>query len=83
MKYLIWFVICLAVVIWIKRKKAALSGMHGNAHANIHGPASEPTVEAMQQCALCGMYIPASEAMIDGNGAIFCCAEHRTQHAAH
>jgi uncharacterized protein len=85
MKYLIWFVICLAVVVWIKRKKAALSDMRGNTqgmHADMHGAASAPNVETMQQCAHCGMYIPASEAVMNGNGAIFCCAEHRTQHAA-
>ena len=38
MKYLIWFVICLAVVTWIKRKKAAFfnpqADVHGGAGAN-------------------------------------------------
>jgi uncharacterized protein len=82
MKYLIWFVICLAVVVWIKRKKAALSGMHSNTHGNAHGAVSEPTVETMQPCAHCGMYIPASEAVMDGNGAFFCCVDHRAQRAA-
>jgi uncharacterized protein len=78
MKYLIWFVICLAVVTWIKRKKAAFFNPQADAQGG--AGANNPAVESMQQCAQCGMHIPASEAVTDGSGLIFCCQEHRAQH---
>ena len=78
MKYLIWLLIVFAVVTWIKRLKAGFSNVHRDSR-NSSGPR---IAEAMQQCARCGMHIPASEAVIDGNGAIFCSDEHRAQYAA-
>jgi uncharacterized protein len=78
MKYLIWFLICLAVVTWIKRKKAAFFNMN---HQGPRTSSGEPTIETMQQCARCGMHIPASEAITDGSGTVFCCQEHRVQYA--
>ncbi|WP_335340170.1 PP0621 family protein [Collimonas arenae] len=45
--------------------------------------APEPTqVEAMVACVHCGMHFPASEAIADSSGAIFCSAEHRRLHAS-
>ena len=78
MKYLIWLLIVFAVVTWIKRLKAGFS----NAHRDARSSSSTPIVEAMQQCARCGMHIPASETVINRNGAIFCSEEHLAQHAA-
>ncbi|HSY29863.1 MAG TPA: PP0621 family protein [Burkholderiaceae bacterium] len=75
MKYLIWLLIVFAVVTWIKRLKAGFSNVHRDSRN------ATRIAEAMQQCARCGMHIPASEAVIDGNGAIFCSEEHRAQHA--
>lgn len=77
MKYLIWLLICFAVVVWIKRFKAGLSHSQGNAR-NSQGRVPE----AMRQCVQCGMHIPASEAVTDSAGAIFCCEEHRAQHVS-
>lgn len=77
MKYLIWLLVALAVVVWLKRGRAALSGSQGKA-----GNASNRREsEAMRQCTQCGMHIPASEALTDRAGATFCCEEHRAQHA--
>jgi uncharacterized protein len=89
MKYLIWFLICLAVVTWIKRKKAAFVRNSINMHNphNLRTPqgdapgASGAAVETMRQCAQCGVYIPASEALSDNSGVQFCCQEHRVLHA--
>jgi uncharacterized protein len=79
MKYLIWFLICFAVVTWIKRKKTAFFNFHQRAHSGSRG---EPIVESMQQCARCGMHFPASEAISDRDGKVFCSQEHRVQYAA-
>ncbi|AIY43591.1 hypothetical protein LT85_4433 [Collimonas arenae] len=38
--------------------------------------------EAMVACAHCGMHFPASEAIADASGAVFCSAEHRRLHAS-
>lgn len=77
MKYLIWFLIGLAVVSWIKRLKSGHSNSQGTPRNS-----SENRPETMRQCARCGTYIPVSEAVTDGSGAIFCCEEHRLQHMA-
>lgn len=79
MKYLIWLLIGLAVVVWIKRLKAGLLNSPGDARRSTGG---SPPAEAMRQCARCGVHIPASEAVTDAAGSIFCCEEHRAQHAA-
>jgi len=78
MKYLIWLLIVVAVVTWFKRFKAGLSNSHGNAR----GSSTLRETETMRQCAHCGIHIPASEAVTDGAGAIFCCEEHRVQYVA-
>jgi uncharacterized protein len=78
MKYLIWLLVALAVVVWLKRARAALSGSQGKADNSFRRRESE----AMLQCAQCGIYIPASEALTDHDGAAFCCDAHRVQHAA-
>lgn len=36
--------------------------------------------EAMVRCAQCGVYVPISEAIADGNN-FFCCEEHRKKGA--
>ncbi len=45
------------------------------------GPASvggaSPQVETMVACVHCGLHFPASEAVTDHAGAIFCSEEHR------
>lgn len=80
MKYLIWFIIVLAVVTWFKRTFARLTGspdeMRGRAQS------SPQLVEAMRQCQHCGTYIPASEAVSGSSGAIFCSEEHKALHAS-
>jgi uncharacterized protein len=77
MKYLIWLLVALAAVVWLKRIRAGLSGSRSDVgNRSVHRES-----EAMQQCARCGVHIPASEAVIDATGTIFCCAEHRAQHA--
>lgn len=38
------------------------------------------TVEAMLACAHCGLHFPASEALTNTNGSVFCSIEHQRLH---
>ncbi|MBV8634935.1 MAG: hypothetical protein JO002_10630 [Burkholderiaceae bacterium] len=76
MRVLIWLVIGLAVVVWLKRAVARVT--HGT------GPAGQPRQrapkgesETMLQCAHCGVHFPASEAVTGAAGAVYCSADHR------
>jgi len=73
MKFLIWLVIGLAVVTWFSRFKSRLSGTDREVGAKNQ----DPTPEAMLQCKVCGLHVPASEAVFDAGGSAFCCEEHR------
>lgn len=77
MKFLIWLVIAAAVVTWVLRVKSSLAnaGRVGREKASRR----EKLAESMLQCARCGVHFPASEALIDADGAAFCCEEHRAQ----
>ncbi|WP_034300831.1 PP0621 family protein [Herbaspirillum sp. RV1423] len=80
MKYLIWLVIALAVVVWLQRTKKSMTA----------GAASSPDgrnpfgarkqrkqqAETMVQCAHCGIHFPASESVTNASGAVFCSEEH-------
>lgn len=78
MRLLIWLVIGLAVVVWLKRFLASLAHQGqptpGTAQS---GAARQRQSEVMVQCAHCGVHFPASEALAGADGAVYCCAEHR------
>ncbi|PUA17458.1 PP0621 family protein [Glaciimonas sp. PCH181] len=92
MKYVIWLVIALAVVVWFQRTKKNIinksrsasgdptGGAGGGAHPSSLSGASPP-VEEMVACAHCGLHFPASEAVTDYAGTVFCGEEHRRLHA--
>ncbi|WP_395825812.1 PP0621 family protein [Collimonas sp.] len=89
MRFVILVVILLAVIVWFQRLKKNLgrdrssSGGDSFPGAMPASAAPEPTpVEAMVACAHCGMHFPASEAIADSSGAIFCSTEHRRLHAS-
>ncbi|MFZ1180911.1 MAG: PP0621 family protein [Herbaspirillum sp.] len=68
MKYLIWLVIALAVVVWLQRVRKYR-------HAFARKQKKEQA-ETMLRCAQCGMYFPASESVTNHAGVVFCSAEH-------
>ncbi|MET0961703.1 MAG: PP0621 family protein [Noviherbaspirillum sp.] len=70
MKFLVWGVIVVLIVLWFMRPKALRSS----------GRKPSPAVgapEAMLQCVECRTYFPASEAVTAADGAVFCCEQHR------
>ncbi|QAU33517.1 PP0621 family protein [Janthinobacterium sp. 17J80-10] len=78
MKLLIWLVIVALVVAWIMRsKKAPVQNEGGIRQSQDVGGHLKP--EAMLQCARCGTYFPASEAVTLASGRVFCSEEHRRQ----
>jgi uncharacterized protein len=95
MKFLIWLVIGLAIVVWLQRAKrnllrrardAAAAGQAGGAAEAPRGrrapPAgATPAIENMVQCAHCGIHFPMSEAVHGSSATLFCCSEHRELHA--
>ena len=77
MKYLLWALIALAVVLWfLQAKKAARRQARNSAKAG--APAE---VEQMVRCAHCGTHVPASES-VSFAGVSFCCEEHRRLHSS-
>lgn len=76
MKFVVWAVIIALVVLWVLRPKALRS-------SGSKAPPAVGAPEAMMQCAECGTYFPASEAVAATDGAVFCCDQHRRLHASH
>lgn len=88
MKYLIWLVVLLAVVVWFQRAKKSMlagnDGAEGNAESGRPRPkaaqfrrSSDSNAETMVQCAHCGIHFPVSEAVVHASGAHYCSEEHR------
>ena len=82
MKLLVWLVIIAAVVMWFVRAKKALFRSDGGQAERPGTKTSGRGAETMLQCAQCGVHFPASEAVVDGDGAVYCSEQHRFQHAA-
>lgn len=72
MKVLLWLVIAILVVVWLK--KSSKLKVSGQAAAESH--ASEGG-ERMIPCARCGVHVPASESVTNFAGQTFCSEEHR------
>jgi uncharacterized protein len=86
MKYLIWLVIAVAVVVWFQRAKKSMAagaasspdreGARRNPFARKRNEPQQQ-IEAMVQCAHCGIHFPASESLSNASGTVFCSEEHR------
>ena len=76
MKFVVWAVVIALVVLWVLRPKALRS-------SGSKPPPAVGAPEPMMQCAECGTYFPASEAVAATDGAVFCCDQHRRLHASH
>jgi len=78
-KLLSWIVLgALAWLAWrvfviLQRKQARTRAGAGSGAV---GPRPPATPESMIRCDRCGVYLPASEAVVDGDRR-YCCAAHR------
>lgn len=68
MKFLIWLAIAALIVAWLVRGKKNAQGATGK---------EASAAEKMVQCRHCGVHFPASDAITDIGGAVFCCEAHR------
>jgi uncharacterized protein len=85
MKFLLWAVIIVLVVMWIMREKKTGGTVHdarqGTGAGAGKGREALPEPQPMIQCAECGLHLPASEALAGPRGTVFCSEEHRLRHA--
>lgn len=79
MKLILWLVLGLVVLYILRKKKKPPA----NRSAAAQPSAASPDAEAMLRCAECGVHLPASEALLDPAGSVFCSDEHRRRHAVH
>jgi len=77
-KFLLWLAIAALIAMWLTRGKKAPPAA-GPARPREGGGKAE----AMLQCVQCGVHVPASEALRDASGRIFCSEAHRLQHGGH
>ncbi|MFC5476442.1 PP0621 family protein [Paraherbaspirillum soli] len=89
MKFVILIVIVLAVIVWFQRLTRNIGRDHASSgnpsfsnRAASSAPTEPPLAEAMVACAHCGIHFPASEAVIDSSGTVFCGIEHRRLHSS-
>lgn len=80
---LIWLIVVIvviaAVIVKIKRSSRFIVMRIGEQEPPATRKAPGGEVEHMSGCALCGLYIPDSEA-IQWQGKTFCCREHAQQY---
>ncbi|MBI1889999.1 MAG: hypothetical protein HYS18_05080 [Burkholderiales bacterium] len=74
MKVLIWLAIAALIVAWVARSKKKSSQVSASRSAAAR---DSTRGEKMLQCRHCGVHFPASDAVLDANGAAFCSDEHR------
>lgn len=79
MKLLIWIGIWLAVL-WMLGERRRQARTTATGAGGTHVPPT-PKIESMVACGLCGLHIPASEAVVVDHRS-YCCAEHRARHEA-
>ena len=76
MRILFWIALIVLIVFAVRSKLRALAKRNGVPPNTARGPAA-PTgqIEAMAQCAHCGMYFPASES-VHADGLDYCSPGH-------
>ena len=76
MRILFWIALIVLIVFAVRSKLRAMAKRHGVPPNMGRGPAAAPgQIEAMAQCAHCGMYFPASET-VKADGLDYCSPGH-------
>jgi uncharacterized protein len=80
MRLLLWAVIVFTLIMWLLHIKKTIIDRRNRDHAN--SQKAQDASEAMVRCAQCGIYIPASEAILIQSDIAFCSEEHRLKHSS-
>ncbi len=75
MRNLLIFLLVLVGIWWVRRALARLQG-RGDGSTRAEGEAGRGEPERMIGCARCGLHVPESEAVREGD-AFYCSEEHR------
>ncbi|WP_208278512.1 PP0621 family protein [Massilia oculi] len=76
MRILFWIALIVLIVFAVRSKLRAMAKKHGVPPNMGRGPAPAPgQIEAMAQCAHCGVYFPASET-VKADGLDYCSPGH-------
>ena len=77
MRILFWIALIVLIIFAVRSKLRAIAKRNGmTPDAARRGPAAPPAqIEAMAQCAHCGMYFPASES-VKADGQDYCSPGH-------
>ncbi|MFT5534622.1 MAG: hypothetical protein ACI8WM_000414 [Burkholderiaceae bacterium] len=75
MRFLAWLVLVLLVIYVVRKKMTAATRPPPQTRSpnDVEG-------ESMVNCAHCGIYVPASEALSGPQGKLYCSSEHRALH---
>lgn len=73
-RLLLLLLVAVGVLLWWKHRQRGRRTPPPSA-------AASGSAESMLPCALCGVHLPASQAL-PGRGGVFCCAEHRERFEA-
>jgi uncharacterized protein len=75
MKYLIWLVVVVAGIWWIRQKRKT-PAQQPRQTTDAAGPSAESGPQVMTPCTHCGVHFPESEA-IQGAQGLYCSEAHR------
>lgn len=83
MRNLLLFILVLVAIWWVRRALRKLRGGPGSPGAAGDARRRSPDqIEPMLACKQCGVHVPESEGVRDGD-AFYCCEEHRRLAARH
>lgn len=88
-KIVFWILVAVAVMLLVKqlgparrlerRHRAGIAGGGGGDDRPGHEDGDRaPTHDVIMACSVCGVHVPASEAIF-ASGRVYCCEEHRDQ----
>jgi uncharacterized protein len=81
MKFLLWLAIGFAVIWLLRSKKQQIHTETSQHRRAAPSDRREIGTERMVRCVHCDLYLPASEAISNSSGQVFCCQEHRSKHS--
>lgn len=83
LRILFWLILGGLVYFALRKKFQSLQAEQREQVEQQRKAETSTEVESMLVCAHCGTYFPASEAVKDAGGQVFCSQEHQRLHGKH